>query len=92
MIVAVRRALAGLLLGLVVSFGVAGIAAAASPSAGPTASATASASASATTGADTAGSADTPDVAPDNSRQLIAIGAAGVVALITAAVVFLRRR
>jgi hypothetical protein len=36
--------------------------------------------------------ADTPDVAPDNSRSAWALGGAGVVALIAAAVVFLRRR
>jgi hypothetical protein len=88
MIVAVRRALAGLFLGLVFSFGAAGLAAAATPTASPTASA--SPAATATT--DATGTADTPDIAPDNSRQLIAIGAAGVVALVTATVVFLRRR
>jgi hypothetical protein len=46
----------------------------------------------AATATSTAGTIETPDVAPDNSRQVWALGAAGVVALAAAAAVFLRRR
>jgi len=87
MIVGVRRALAGLAVGFVVSLGVAPVlpAYAGSPTPTPVA---ASATPSASTGADI----DAPDVAPDNSRQIWALGGAGVVALVAAAVIFLRRR
>ncbi len=97
MIVAVRRALAGLALGLVVGFGVGTtFAYAASPS--PTASATAKSSVKATASASPISEvdgdtsvADSPDVAPDNTNQVIALGAAGALALVAAFVVFARR-
>lgn len=87
MIVGVRRALAGLAVGLVVSLGVDPVLPAYADTPTPTPIA-ATARPSATTGADI----DATDVAPDNSRQAWALGGAGVVALIAAAVVFLRRR
>ncbi|HEY3340200.1 MAG TPA: hypothetical protein VGK18_17000 [Propionicimonas sp.] len=87
MIVGVRRALAGLFVGLVVSLGVSPVLPAYAETPTPTPVA-ASATPSASTGTDI----DAPDVAPDNSRQAWALGGAGVVALIAAAVVFLRRR
>lgn len=89
MIVGVRRALAGLAVGLVVSLGVAPVLPSYADTPTPTPIA-ASATPSASTGSDT--DTDTPDVVPDNSRQAWALGGAGVVALIAAAVVFLRRR
>lgn len=95
MIVAVRRALAGLALGLVVGFGAeTTFAYAASPS--PTASATgkASATTSASPISEVNGDTsvdDSPDVAPDNTNQVIALGAAGALALVAALVVFARR-
>jgi hypothetical protein len=89
MIVGVRRALAGLFVGLVVSLGVSPVLPAYAETPTPTpVAASATPSASASTGTDI----DAPDVAPDNSRQAWALGGAGVVALIAAAVVFLRRR
>lgn len=97
MIVAGRRALAGLALGVVVGWGpAAGLAAAETatpapaPTATPTATSAATATSEATTGTDDV--IDTPDLAPDNTRNLYAIGAAGVLALMAATVVFLRRR
>ena len=96
MIVGVRRALAGIAVGLVVSLGAAPAVSAFAETPSPTpATATATAKSSPTSevtptgGSDTT---DTPDVAPDNSRQAWVLGGAGVVALIAAAVVFLRRR
>ena len=50
---------------------------------------TPAATAAATTGSDT--TTDAPDVAPDNSAVVWALGAAGVLAVIAGAVVFLRR-
>lgn len=107
MIVAVRRALAGLALGLVVAFGAAGTAAHAetpSPTTGATARTTGTARSTAkATGTakstaspiadsgDNGDTSDTPDVAPDNSRQALALGGAGVLAVLAAVVVFLRR-
>jgi hypothetical protein len=94
MIVGVRRALAGLAVGFVVSLGVAPAVSASAETPSPT-PATATASASPTSEITPTGgsdNADTPDVAPDNSRQAWVLGGAGVVALIAAAVVFLRRR
>jgi hypothetical protein len=87
MIVGVRRALAGLAVGFVVSLGVApGLPAwAETPSPTPTAATTAPT-------ASAPSDSDTTDVAPDNSRQAWALGGAGAVALVAAAVVFLRRR
>ena len=87
MIVGVRRVLAGLAVGLVVSLGVAPVLPAYAETPTPTPVA-ATVTPSPSTGADI----DAPDVAPDNSRQAWALGGAGVVALIAAAVVFLRRR
>jgi hypothetical protein len=104
MIVAVRRALAGLALGLVVAFGAAGTSAHAetpTPTAGATAKATGTAKASGMAkstaspivdAGDNGDVTDTPDAAPDNSRQGLALGAAGVLAVLAAVVVFLRRR
>jgi len=92
MIVGVRRALAGLAVGLVVSLGAAPTVSAFAETPSPTpATATASPTSEVTPtgGSDTT---DTPDVAPDNSRQAWVLGGAGVVALIAAAAVFLRRR
>jgi hypothetical protein len=92
MIVGVRRALAGLAVGLVVSLGVAPAVSASAETPTPTpvtATASPTSAVTPTGGSDTT---DTPDVAPDNSRQAWVLGAAGVVALIAAAVVFLRRR
>ena len=43
----------------------------------------------ATTGSDT--TTDTPDVAPDNSAVIWALGGAGVLAVLAGSVVFLRR-
>ena len=84
MIVGVRRALTGLVVGLVVSLGAFPVlpAYAATPTPTPVA----------VTATPTAGASETPDVAPDNSRQVWALGGAGVVALVAAAAVFLRRR
>jgi hypothetical protein len=87
MIVGVRRVLAGLAVGLVVSLGVAPVLPAYADTPTPTPGA-ATATPSPSTGADI----DAPDVAPDNSRQAWALGGAGVVALIAAGIVFLRRR
>jgi hypothetical protein len=87
MIVGVRRALAGLAVGLVVSLGVSPVLPASAETPTPTPIA-----ATATPSSTTAANIDATDVAPDNSRQAWALGGAGVVALIAAAVVFLRRR
>ncbi len=87
MVVGVRRVLSGLAVGFVVSLGIAPVLPAYADTPTPTPVA-ASVSPSASTGTDI----DTPDVAPDNSRQAWALGGAGVVALVAAAVVFLRRR
>lgn len=90
MIVGLRRVLTGLVAGVVVSLGVGPVlsASAETPTPTPVATATATPTAAATTGTDS----DTPDVAPDNSRQVWALGGAGIVALVAAAAVFLRRR
>lgn len=100
MMVAVRRAVAGLALGLAVGFG-AGTAPAHAASPSPTAGATATASGKATASASASpisevtpddGTVDnSPDVAPDNTNQVIALGAAGALALVAAVVVFARR-
>lgn len=101
MIVAVRRALAGLLVGLVAGLGVQSVvttvASAESPS--PTTGGTATADPSSTASADPSSGvdgdtsvADTPDEAPDNSATLIALGGAAALALLAALVVFIRRR
>ena len=88
MIVGARRALAGLVVGVVVSLGAAPVIPAFAETPTPTPIA-ATAAATPTAGAD---STDSADAAPDNSRQVWALGGAGVLALIAAAVVFLRRR
>ena len=74
----------GLVAGVVVTLGATPVLSAFAETPTPTPVATATA----TAGADS----DTPDVAPDNSRQAWALGGAGVVALVAAAAVFLRRR
>ena len=84
MIVGLRRVLTGLVAGVVVTLGATPVLSAFAETPTPTPVATATA----TAGADS----DTPDVAPDNSRQAWALGGAGVVALVAAAAVFLRRR
>jgi hypothetical protein len=84
MIVGVRRALTGLAVGLVVGLGAAPVLPAFAETPTPTPVAA--------TATPTAGTTETPDVAPDNSRQVWALGGAGVVALVAAAAVFLRRR
>ena len=78
----------GLVAGVVITLGATPVLSAFAETPTPTPVATATATATATTGADS----DTPDVAPDNSRQAWALGGAGVVALVAAAAVFLRRR
>ncbi|MCC6495926.1 MAG: hypothetical protein IT193_06660 [Propionibacteriaceae bacterium] len=83
MIVGVRRAVAGLVVGLVVSLGLAPAAPAGAETPTPTPTAATSPAAK---------DSDGPDVAGDNSRQVWALGGAGVLALIAAGVVFLRRR
>lgn len=88
MIVGVRRALAGLAVGLVVSLGVAP----ALPASADTPTPTPIGATAAATPTTDAGNVDATDAAPDNSRQIWALGGAGVVAVIAAAVVFLRRR
>ena len=88
MIVGVRRALVGLAVGFVVSLGAFPVFAAYAETPTPTAVAVTAMP----TPAATAGAGETPDVAPDNSRQVWALGGAGVVALVAAAAVFLRRR
>ena len=84
MIVGVRRALTGLVVGFVVSLGAFPLLPAYAETPTPTPVAA--------TATPTAGASETPDVAPDNSRQVWALGGAGVVALVAAAAVFLRRR
>lgn len=76
--------MAGLAVGLVVSLGMApvGLVHAETPTPTPIA----------VTASPTATGSDAPDLAPDNSRQAWALGGAGVVALVAAAVIFLRRR
>lgn len=92
MIVGLRRVLTGLVAGVVVSLGAGPVlsASAATPTPTPVATATATGAATATAAAGT--DSESPDVAPDNSRQVWALGGAGVVALVAAAAVFLRRR
>ncbi len=100
MIVGLRRVLAGCTIAVVVGLWPVVVASAETASPEPVASASASAApvASASpvaTAAPSSGSseaADDTDPAPDDSRQLIALAAAGGVALIAATVVFLRRR
>lgn len=89
MIVGVRGVLTGLAAGLVVSVGVVPGAPAFAGTPTPTPAATASTGVTASPGAD---DGDAPDLAPDNSRQAWALGGAGVVALVAAGAVFLRRR
>ncbi len=89
MIVGVRRALAGLAAGIVVSLGVFPVLPAYADTPTPTPTPVA---ASATPSASTGPDVDASDVAPDNSRQAWALGGAGAVALVAAAVVFLRKR
>ncbi len=84
MILGVRRAVTGLVVGLVVSLGVTPVAPAGAETPSPTPIAA--------TATPAASDLDLPDVALDNSRQVWALGGAGVVALIAATVVFLRRR
>ena len=86
MIVGLRRVLTGLVAGVVVTLGATPVLSAFAET--PTPTPVATATATATAGADS----ETPDVAPDNSRQAWALGGAGVVALVAAAAVFLRRR
>jgi hypothetical protein len=90
MIVGLRRVVTGLVAGVVVALGAGPVlsASAETPSPSPVATVSATATATATPGTDS----ETPDVAPDNSRQAWALGGAGVVALVAAAAVFLRRR
>ncbi len=83
MIVGVRRAVAGLVVGLVVSLGLSPASPAGAET--PTPTPTAATSPAAT-------DSDGPDAAGDNSRNVWALGGAGVLALIAAGVVFLRRR
>jgi hypothetical protein len=90
MILGVRRAVTGLAIGLVVSLGATPAVTAFAETPTPTPAATASATTEVTPSGGEG--TDTPDVAPDNSRQAWALGGAGVVALIAAAAVFLRRR
>lgn len=100
MIVALRRALAALALGVALSVGATGAAQAETPTPTPAATATTSVPASPSASGqatsevttDEGSVADTPDLAPDSSRQLYALGAAGLLALAMAAVVLLRRR
>jgi hypothetical protein len=99
MIVAVRRALAGLALGAGLLVGVSGQvpAQAETPTPTPAPSLTATATPAtpgATSEVTSAGGddpVDTPDIAPDNSNNTIALAGAGALALVAAAVVFLRR-
>ena len=81
MMVGVRRAVTGLVVGLVVALGLCPSARAETPTPTPTATASSAAS-----------DGDGPDVAPDNSRTVWALGGAGALALVAAGVVFLRRR
>ncbi len=107
MILAVRRGLAGAAVGVIVLLGAAGISPASADTASPspttatatakatatgTAKATANAKATATPTTQTGTGTDAADTAPDNSRQAWALGGAGALALLAAAVVFFRRR
>lgn len=83
MMVGVRRAVTGLAVGLVVALGLCPAAPAGAETPTPTPTATTSSAAS---------DGDGPDLAPDNSRTVWALGGAGALALIAAGVVFLRRR
>ena len=86
MILAIRRLMAGLAVGLVVAIGGPAAALCMAETASPTPVGTATATAGA---ADP--EADPPNIAPDNSRQVWALGGAAALAVIAAAVVFLRR-
>lgn len=86
MILAIRRLLAGLAAGLVVAIGGPGAAFGFAETASPTPVATAVATVGTT---DT--EVDSPDLAPDNSRQVWALSGAAAIAVIAAAVIFLRR-
>ncbi len=102
MIVGVRRVFAGVAVAALLSLGGGFVPAlaetpAATPSAtadatvtptGATATPTTSSEVSVTTEPDS----ESPDVAPDNSRNVLAIGGAAVLALLAAVLVFLRRR
>ncbi len=92
MIVGVRRALAGLAVGLVVSLGAAPAVSAFAETPTPTPATVAASPTSEVTPTSGSDSTEAPDVAPDNSRQAWVLGGAGVLALIAATVVFLRRR
>lgn len=104
MISQVRRVVMGAVAALIVAVGVSmpSIAAAETVAPTPTASAISSISPDATAAAtptasstepsdDSAGPDDSQGAAPDDSRQAWALGAAGLVAVIAAAVVLLRR-
>jgi hypothetical protein len=91
MILGVRRALTGLAVGVVVALGAAPVVPAWADTPSPTPVTATTAATSEVTPSEAADT-DTPDIAPDNSRSAWALGGAGVVALIAATVVFLRRR
>ena len=84
MFAGVGRLLVGAAVGVMIAL--AGFAA---PAVAETAAPTPAATATATAGQ---GDGESPDVAPDNSRTAWALGGAGLVAVIAAAAVFLRRR
>ncbi len=84
MFAGVRRLLVGAAVGVMIAL--AGFAA---PAVAETVAPTPAATATATAGQ---GDGESPDVAPDNSRTAWALGGAGLVAVIAAAAVFLRRR
>ena len=83
MFAGVRRLLVGAAVGVVIGIG--GFAA---PALAETVAPTPAATATATAGQ---GDGESPDVAPDNSRTAWALGGAGLVAVMAAAAVFLRR-
>lgn len=83
MVLGARRLLGGAAVGAVIALG-----GAAAPALAETVAPTPAATATATAGS---GDGETPDVAPDNSRTAWALGGAGLVAVIAATVVFLRR-
>lgn len=85
-----RALLAVLVTGAVLLLAPPGLARAESPSPTSSPAATATASPGAEAGDDSEPE-DSPDVAPDNTRTVIALAGAGVLALIAASVVFLRR-
>ncbi|MGB4916548.1 MAG: hypothetical protein WBO89_02430 [Propionicimonas sp.] len=86
-----RRLLAGTAVGMAVALGPLTVAQAETVSPSPVASATVSAtpSSSPTSAADDV--ADSPDVALDDTRTALVIAGAGLVALIAAIIVFVRR-